>query len=100
MSVNFFNQVLHVLRKRVSFESQSNLLGRTLFDEKAGKSITEVIESVNPFSTGKKRGGNAIFNAINSGAVKIPEASASAVESMGWLKDAVSLTKKDKKEES
>lgn len=101
MSVHYFNQILRVLRKRVSYESHSNLLGRTLFDEKAGKSITEIIESVNPFSNGdgKKGNNNALWGAINTGAVKLPEADNKVADSVGWFKDAISVTS-DKKEET
>ena len=50
MSYMFFQAVLEALGKKLSYESISNLYGRTVFDKKGGEGVTKVIENAYPLS--------------------------------------------------
>lgn len=64
MSYVFFQDVLAALGKKLSFESISNLYGRTVFDKKGGEGISKTIEMANPLTKPNTKNSAAVLMAM------------------------------------
>lgn len=91
MSYVFFKDVLAALGKKVEFESISNLYGKTTFDKKQGKEISNMIAKANPLYKPSKNASAAAFLAM-PGDLKVidsnnKEQANKALGGIGWFED-------------
>lgn len=91
MSYEFFQSILHTLGKKLDFEANVNLYGRTVFDKKQGNEINKIIANSNPLYKPSKTGSAAAFLSmpgqmaiIESGNTKQAN---KALGDISWFKD-------------